>query len=237
MARIGRTREIGSMTVDTICREACVLSIFVAVFACDCAMCSCEREFRRPMVKRGRQPDSSRMTSLTLVTETRKGVRRTRGLGIVRLMTLIAVRVGELVVAINVARLARCGEVRPRECKPGRPVIECRGEPTDGRMARLTPVIQESNDVIGIRRLPIVGLVAREAICVLQCIVVVHVAQLTLSNRVLAGQREIRAVVVEGGRFPSRCRMALRTDLRIAHGEVIWSSHIRIICAVAVNAI
>jgi hypothetical protein len=81
--------------------------------------------------------------------------------------------------------------------KLGCAVIERRGKPRIRVVARLAPVIQHADHVIRIRRPLKIGLVAREAVRVLQCIVVVNVTLLTLRGEVLPCQREVRCVVVK----------------------------------------
>jgi len=60
-------------------------------------------ELGRPMIERGRRPDSRGVASLALVTEIRKSVRWTRWLRVVGLVTLEAIRICEFVVPIDVA--------------------------------------------------------------------------------------------------------------------------------------
>lgn len=118
-----------------------------------------------------------------------------------------------------------------------RTVVESRWSPGVGRMARFTSVVQDSNDVVWIRRLLIVALVTRKTVRILQRVVVIDMAELTLSDGVLSNQRKIGGVVIEGSRLPGRGAVALCTKLRIAQGLVIWIARVRIVGSMAVNAI
>jgi hypothetical protein len=113
--RVRRAGEIGSMTIYAIRWKAGVLIVLVAIFARDGPVCPRQGKLRRPVIEGGRSPDSRGMTCLTLVTETRKHVRRTRRLGVVGLVTLVAIGVGQFVVAIDVARLTKRSRMLSRQ--------------------------------------------------------------------------------------------------------------------------
>ena len=117
-----------------------------------------------------------------------------------------------------------------------RTVVEGRWPPGVGRMARFTSVLQGPDDVVWIRWLLIVGLVTWETVCILQRVVVIDMAKLTLSDGVLSSQREIGGVVIEGSGLPGSGAVALCTKLRIAQGLVIWIARVRIVGSMAVNA-
>ena len=125
----------------------------------------------------------------------------------------------------------------PRQRELCRTVVEGRWPPGVGRMARFTSVLQGPDDVVWIRWLLIVGLVTWETVCILQRVVVIDMAKLTLSDGVLSSQRKIGGVVIEGSRLPGSGAVALCTELRISHGLVIRIGRVRIIEPVAVNAI
>jgi hypothetical protein len=64
-------------------------------------------------------------------------------------------------------------------------------------MARLTFVVKDSNDMIRIRWLLIIGLVARETVRILQRVVVIDMTLLTLSCGVLTSQRKVGGGMVK----------------------------------------
>lgn len=153
--------------------------------------------------------------------ETRKNVRRTRWFGVVGLVTLVAIGVDQFVVTVDMARLTERCRMLSRQREFCCAMVEGGRQPGVGRMARLAPVVENSNHMIRIRWLLIIGLVARETVRILQRVVVVNVTQLALSYQVLTSQREAGGVMVEGGRFPRCCTVTLSTELRITHGLVI----------------
>jgi hypothetical protein len=71
-----------------------------------------------------RCPHTHTVTHCTIMRELLRHMVRTAHLLEVRLMTLVAVRVHELVVAIDVARLALHRGVRPRQREAGGAVIK-----------------------------------------------------------------------------------------------------------------
>lgn len=104
-------------------------------------------------------------------------------------------------------------------------------------MAGLTPVVQHSHDVIGIRRLLIISLVTRIAICIDQLIIVIRVAFLALSCGMLPRKCKLRCIVVKRSRFPSIRGVTLCAGLRIPLRLVVWVSCPNIICPMAIDAI
>ena len=134
------------------------------------------------------------------------------------------------------ARLAKRSCVLSRQRELRQAVIKSRRLPQSRCMTRLTLVVQDSNDVIRIRWLLKISLVTGETVCILQRVVVIDMAELTLSDGVLSSQREIGGVVIEGSRLPGSGAVALCTELRISHGLVIWIARVRIVGSMAVNA-
>ena len=237
MIGIRRTCKVRSVTIHTICWKPGVLIVRVTVFACYSAMCTCQRKLCRVVIKGRWSPDSRGVTSLALVRETRQNVRRTCRLRVVSLVTLETVRVNQFIVAVDVACLTERGRVFPRQCKFCCAMIEGRRQPGIGRMARLASVIKNSDDVIWICRLLIVGLVTRETVCVFQRVVVIDMARLTLRERMLPCQGEVGRIMVESSRLPGSCVMALRAELRIPETLMIRTGCVRIISAVAIDAV
>ena len=76
------------------------------------------------MIERGGRPGSGGVTCLALMAETRDDVVRIRRTSKVRLMALIAIRVDQLVVAVDVTRLTLRRRVFSRQRKSGRAVVE-----------------------------------------------------------------------------------------------------------------
>jgi hypothetical protein len=124
---------------------------------------------------------------------------------------------------------------RQRELR--RAVVERGWYPSIGRVTRFAAMVEDSDDMVRIRRLLIVSLVAREAISVLQSVVVVDVAKLTLRRDVLSGQCKIRGVVVEGGRLPARRVVTLRAHLGISQRLMVWIPRICVLRAVTINTV
>jgi hypothetical protein len=69
------------------------------------------------------------MTLRAIMAEVARNVIRVCRLLELRLMTLVAIRVGQLIVAIGVARLALCCRMSPRQREPRRAVIEGSARP------------------------------------------------------------------------------------------------------------
>jgi len=65
------------------------------------------------------------MTLRAIVTEVARNVVRVRCLLKFRRMTLVAIRVVQLVVAVHMARLARCRNVGTRQREERRVMVEC----------------------------------------------------------------------------------------------------------------
>ena len=101
MIRIDRPGVVRVVAIDAVCKESRVLVIFVTVFAGGRAVRTCQNKLGRVMVKGRRDPRTRRVTRLTLITETRQKVYRTRRPVVVRLMTLVAIGKGQLIVAVH----------------------------------------------------------------------------------------------------------------------------------------
>ena len=101
MIRIDRPRVVRPVAIDTVCREPRVLVVFVTVFAGGRAVRACQHKLGCVVVKGRRDPRTRRVTRLTLITETRQKVYRTRRPTVVRLMTLVAIGKGQLIVAVH----------------------------------------------------------------------------------------------------------------------------------------
>jgi hypothetical protein len=83
-----------------------------------------ERELRRTVIKRGGLPESRRVARLTNVAEPTGNVIRIRRRRKICRVTLVATCIGELIVAIDVTRLAWRRRMRAGQAKLRRAVIE-----------------------------------------------------------------------------------------------------------------
>jgi hypothetical protein len=91
-------------------------------------------------------------------------------------VTLVAIGIGEPVVAIDVARLALRRHMFARQRELRGAVTECRRLPSTCCVARLAPMIQKPRHVVGIRRPLVVRLMARITVSVHQLVVVADMA-------------------------------------------------------------
>ena len=117
---------------------------------------------------------------------------------------------GETVVVVYVARRAGHADVRTRERKSRRAVIEGRRLPARRRVARLAGGRKCRQYVVRTRRRLIVRHVARRArrIRRAQVVVVIDMAGAARDAHVRARQRESRLIVIEGRRLPRGRRVA-----------------------------
>ena len=127
----------------------------------------------------------------------------------VRLMTLVTIRVQKLVVSVYVTRLTRDSLVCTcqREVRGG--MIEGAPSPACRRVTLCAVVAEIPGNMVRIRCLLKVRLVALVAISIHQLIVPVGVARLARRCGVRACEREIRTRVIERRRSPCRCCVAL----------------------------
>ena len=100
------------------------------------------------------------------------GIRRYRKICRV---TRVTIRVHQLVVAIDMTRLARRGEMRSRESKPGRTMVERRWQPGRRRVTGFASMIQHSRHMIRIRRSGIVRGMTWVAVGIHQQVIAVRV--------------------------------------------------------------
>jgi hypothetical protein len=98
-------------------------------------------------------------------------------------------------------------------------------------------MVQNSDDVIWIRRTLVICLMTWIAIRVGQLIVVVCVAVLTLYSDMLPCQRKLRCIMVKRRRLPGCGGMALRAGLRVALRLVIWIGRAHIVGTMAIDTV
>ena len=84
----------------------------------------------RIMIHRVWPPHTRAVARCTVMTEQLRHMIWIRDPLEIRLMTLVTVRVMQLVVTIHVARLARCCNVSTRQREERRVMIECRRAPS-----------------------------------------------------------------------------------------------------------
>ena len=155
-------------------------------------MGACQCILRCVVIKGRWLPYGRTMTRLACMTEAWKNMYRTRRLGVVGLMALIAIGVCKLVVAIDVARLAWGGRVRAGQRELRRTVVECRWLPNRSRVACLANVAESTGYVIRIRRRRKICRMALVATRIGELVVTVDMTRLAWRCRVRARQRELR---------------------------------------------
>ena len=222
VVRVRRSIVVCPVTIDAIRRKRCILIARVADVARNCQVSSRERESDSAVRECRRFPYCRCVACPTSVTECTGDVIWICRNRKIRRMALVASGVRQLVVAIDVARLARCCYVGSREGKLCRTMVEGRRFPHIRRMARLAPMIQHSRNVVWIRWSGIICGMAWIAVGVHKLIVAVYVTRLTRRCRVQAGQRELRRTVIEGRRLPHVHRMARLAETAESTGHVIW---------------
>jgi len=129
MARVRCLLEIRLMALIAIGIHQLIVAVGVARLASRRRMRPRQWEAGRGVIERRWPPDCRRMTLGAIVAEVPGYVIRIRRLLEIRRMTLIAVSVLNLIVAVHVARLARCCSVRAREREIRARMIERRRSP------------------------------------------------------------------------------------------------------------
>lgn len=126
-------------------------------------------------------------------------------------MALPAIGVRQMIVAVDMARLARLRLVRSFEREFRARMVEGRRFPRSCSMAFRTVVIEICRNVIRIERLRKIVLVALITTCIGQIVIAVCVALLALRRLMCAGERELRRCMIECRRFPGIHCMTLQT--------------------------
>ena len=91
------------MTLVTICVLQLIVAIHVTCLASNRLVCTCQWEVRGAMIKGAPSPACRRVTLCAVVAEIPRNMVRVRCLLELCLMTLVALSVMQLVVAIHVA--------------------------------------------------------------------------------------------------------------------------------------
>ena len=139
----------------------------------------CEREQRRRMIERGWNPCYFSVTRRAIQRELIRGMRWVQRGIVVRLMTLHAICIDELVITADMTGLARLCGMRTLQWELRRRMIERRRPPRREGMTGFAVVRELSAGVIGIHCRVEIGLVALPAICVRQLVIAVDVTGLT----------------------------------------------------------
>ena len=168
------------------------------------------------------------MARLAVVTEVeRLMIRRSRSAIEIRNVTLIAVRVRELIIPVRVAAITReaCMRALQSEVRVG--VIERRWTPRVLRMALRTGMRELIRDVIGILRLIEIRLMTLIAIDVREIVIPICMACVARLRLMRAQQWEVRVRVIERRWTPCVLTVTAQTIVRKLIRDVM-----RILCLV-----
>jgi hypothetical protein len=159
------------------------------------------------MIHRVRSPDSRIVTHGTVVGERLTYMILTCRLLELRHMTLVAVGVRQLVVAVHMTSLARLRDVCTRERKLGSAVIERRRLPCGRVMTLGTVMIETAGTMAWICCTCIIARMTTVAIRGQILILIVDVTLNTCHRLMRASQCEWRTAMIECGWLPCRCRV------------------------------
>jgi hypothetical protein len=171
------------------------------------------------------------------MAETRDNMNRVCRSRIISLMTLEAISVRQLIIAVHVAGLAVRRRMFPCQHKLRVAVIERGRQPGVGCMTRFAAMIQQRHDVIWICRSLVLHLVTWKAVRVDQLKVVVRMAVLALDCDVPPRQCELRCIMVKRSGPPGRRGVTLHACLWISLRLVIWIGRICKVGSMAIDTI
>jgi hypothetical protein len=220
--RIRRALKIALMAGEAVRRRAGEAIVHVTQIACYGEMRAGERKLRAVVIEVRRQPGVNRMARQAIVRKIAGNVVRIRRSLKIRLVT------GETIfrcagkAIIDVALAASHRNVRALQWKSRRVVIERRWLPHAGGVAARASMRKICRRMIGIRRALKIGLMARETIRRCAGELIVRVALRTHHREMRAGERKLRAVVVEVRRLPGIERVAYLAIMRKIAGDMIW---------------
>jgi len=132
MIGIRRLGKPGLMALVAISKMQLIVAIHMARLTRCRNVSTGQREECRVVIKRRRLPHCCTVALRAIVTEVPRYVIRVRRLLKLLLMTLVAIRVMQLVIAIHMARLTRCRNVSTRRREERRVMIECCWTPPCG---------------------------------------------------------------------------------------------------------
>jgi hypothetical protein len=196
-----------------------------------------DAEELRVMIECRRQPSCRRMTRFARVTQIeRRMIPRCRD-GKVRLMTLIAVRVHELVIAAHVAANAGGGRMLPCQRELRRRMIERSGFPRRRGMALRACLREQRCSMIWIRCSIVVGQMARAACCQESHVLAILVAVSAYDREMGAGQRKFRCGMIEACRLPRRSRVTPFARQWKSRRRMIWIHRICVLSLMTRHAL
>ena len=222
VVRICRLLEIRLVALIAIVVHQLVVPVRVAGLALSGCVRSGQGEPSCAMVEGRRCPVCRGMALCTIMVEISRDVVWIRRLLEVRLMTLVAIAVHQLVIPVRVARLAlRCyvGTCQWESCSA---VVKCRCIPIRGRVALSAIMVEIPPHVVWIRRLLEVCLVTLIAVVIHQLVVPIGVARLALRCHVGTCQWKSCCAVVKCRCIPIRSRVALSAIMIEIPDHMIW---------------
>ena len=182
--------------------HGCVVVVRVALRARHGRMCAGQRERSLAVIKAGARPGRCAMAGCACGGEVTRDVIGIRGLVEIRLVASVAISRHRCVVVVGVALRARHGSMCAGQRERSFAVIKGGTRPGRRGMARGACGGEVHLDVIGIRGLGEIRLVASVAILGQRCEIVVGVALCAPHGNMCAGQREGSLTVVKGGGSP-----------------------------------
>ena len=163
-----------------------------------------QRELGRIVIEGGAQPLRGVVAGLAGLGKARRDVVRRCRLLIIRQVAGYAGRRQRRVLAVGMASRAGDRRVLAGQRELGRVVIKNRAEPLGRAVARLAGLRETRGDVVRSCRLLIIRQVAGHAGRRQRRVLAVGMASRARDRRVLAGQRELGRIVIEGGAQPLR---------------------------------
>jgi hypothetical protein len=178
MVGICRDRKLRLMTLVAVCKRQVVVVSHVAGDALHHDVSPCQREIRLVVIERRRTPSCRGMALQTIMAEVSNGVVGIRRLLELWCMALIAIHVLQLVVVVDMARLALQRGMRTGQRESSQTVIERCTAPVDGRVAAGAVVAEIPCHMVRVRCLLILRRMALITIHILQLVVAIDVARL-----------------------------------------------------------
>jgi hypothetical protein len=145
--------------------------------------------------------------------------------GEVSLVALIAVGIGQLIVAAYMTGLTISSHVSPGKREPGRIVIKGCRQPCRCGVAGEAIVAEGSDNVVRVHNRGKVLLVTLVAVGISQLIVAAYMTRLTLGGHVSPGEGECCVAVIERRWQPCRCCVTGLTIMTEVASNVVWFDH------------
>lgn len=198
MIGILHSRVLCLMALIAVGELQAIIPIHVAALASRRCMCAFKRKIRCCMIEGRRLPRRYRVASRAIVRKTSFdviGCDRTRE---VLLMTLIAIRIGQVVIPGDVTALARLIRMCSLQGELRRRMIEGRRFPCRDRVAGRAVMSKVPENMIGCRCCGEILLMALVTVGVLQIVIPGNVTCLARLNSVRTLEREHRCGMIEG---------------------------------------